>query len=616
MKSLGLRTHKVAEISSADIGKTVSLCGWTRRRRDHCGLIFIDLADTSGIAQVVFTPENETSTGDLFKLGESLRSEYVIRVSGEVRARPEGTVNPNLPTGEVEVEVKDAEIFSAAETPPILINEDDSEAREELRLQYRFLDLRRPSMQKVLRLRHQVSQTVRSYLSELGFCEVETPILTKPTPEGARDFLVPSRISNGQFYALPQSPQLFKQVLMCSGLDRYFQIVKCFRDEDFRANRQPEFTQVDIELSFTTEEEVQTLIEDLIRKIWSDCAGTKIQKEIPKLSYDEAIDRFGVDAPDTRFGMELKELSEIFQGSEFQVFKSTLETSGVIKGICLEGGADLSRKDFDHLTELVGRYDAKGLAWFKFEKGEIKSPIKKFLTEENISQVAKAFDAGEGDAILMVADQKSVVSASLAALRVHLAKKRELFDPSELSFLWVEKFPLFEFDSTQGRYVAVHHPFTAPILENEEQKKALAQTPEVLKARAYDLVLNGQEIAGGSIRIHSSEVQKEIFRHLGISEQEAEAKFGFLLNALSYGAPPHGGIAIGLDRLMMILTGTESIRDVIAFPKTAKGVDLMVGAPSNPDLEQLVELGIKIAGPTKNKARVEATAKLEKKANE
>jgi len=425
MEDLGLRTHRVAEISADDIGKTVTLCGWTRRRRDHGGLVFIDLADVSGIAQVVFTPE----TGEAFKLGESLRAEYVVKVTGEVRARPEGTVNSKLPTGEVEVEVKEAELLSEAKTPPLLINEEESETREEIRLQYRFLDLRRPAMLQVLKLRHKVYQSVRNYLATHGFCEVETPILSKPTPEGARDFLVPSRMSHGEFYALPQSPQLFKQVLMCSGLDRYFQVVKCFRDEDFRANRQPEFTQIDIELSFTTEEQVRAMAEGLVRTVWKECVGKNLDEEFPRLSYDESMSRFGVDAPDTRFGLELSDLSEIFVDSEFQVFRNNLDSGGVIKGICLEGGADLSRKDFDQLTAFVGRYDAKGLAWFKFEEGEIKSPIKKFLTDGQIEKVSKQLDAGKGDVVLMVADQLSVANASLGALRCHLAKERKLYDP-------------------------------------------------------------------------------------------------------------------------------------------------------------------------------------------
>ena len=595
MEDLGLRTHKVAEISATDIGKTVTLCGWTRRRRDHGGLVFIDLADVSGIAQVVFTPD----TAEAFKLGESLRAEYVVKITGEVRARPEGTVNPKLPTGEVEVEVTEAELLSEAKTPPLLINEEESETREEIRLQYRFLDLRRPAMLEVLKLRHKVYQSARSYLSSKGFCEVETPILTKPTPEGARDFLVPSRMSHGEFYALPQSPQLFKQVLMCSGLDRYFQVVKCFRDEDFRANRQPEFTQIDIELSFTTEEQVRAMAEGLVRSVWKECAGKDLPEDFPRIGYDEAMDRFGVDAPDTRFGLELSDLSDLFADSEFQVFKSNLESGGVIKGICLEGGADLSRKDFDRLTEFVGRYDAKGLAWFKFEDGEVKSPIKKFLTDAQIEKVAERLDAGKGDAILMVADQLSVANGSLGALRCHLAKERGLYEKDQLSFLWVEKFPLFDFDSNQGRFVAVHHPFTAPLLESDQDRKDLSENPGKLKARAYDLVLNGQELAGGSIRIHDNSIQREVFKQLGISDDEAEKKFGFLLDALSFGAPPHGGIAFGLDRMMMILTGCDSIRDVIAFHKTARGIDLMVGAPSAPDLEQLVELGVKISAPAK-----------------
>ena len=595
---LGLRTHRAAELNESNITELVSLCGWVRRRRDHGGLVFVDLADSSGIMQVVFTPER----AEEFKLGESLRSEFVIKVEGSIRKRPEGTVNKNIPTGAIELEVHHAELLSESQTPPILIQE-ETDAKEELRLEYRFLDLRRRPMQNVLRLRHSVCKLVRAYLDEFGFCEVETPILTKPTPEGARDFLVPSRLSHGQFYALPQSPQLFKQVLMCSGLDRYYQIVKCFRDEDFRANRQPEFTQVDIELSFTTEAQIQALIEGLVTNIWKEVLNVDISKEGPieRLTYDEAINRFGVDAPDMRFGLELSDISDLFEGTEFQVFRNCLESGGQIKAICLEGGAELSRKDLDGLTDFVKVYDAKGLAWVKYEEEGTKSPFQKFLTDTQATQLRERLSADTGDIILIVADQPGVVHASLGALRNHLAKTKNLIHEDEYKFAWIEKFPLFEFDSTGGRFVAVHHPFTAPLLESEEDRAKLKDEPGSLKARAYDLVLNGQEIAGGSIRIHDSSVQKEIFRHLGIGPEEAESKFGFLLSALSYGAPPHGGIAIGLDRLVMLLSKTDSIRDVIAFPKTAKGVDLMVGAPSAPDLEQLVELGVKLAKPNNKK---------------
>ncbi len=586
-----MRTHLCGEVCAELIGEEVTLCGWVRRWRDHGGLVFIDLADYSGFSQVVFTPDFP----EAFALGEKLRSEYVIQVCGVLRKRPDGTVNPNLPTGEVELEVRSAKLLSEAVTPPFMI-QDDVDAKEELRLRYRYLDLRRPRMQSMLRLRHSVYRAARAYLDERKFCEVETPILTKPTPEGARDFIVPSRINQNQFYALPQSPQLFKQVLMCSGLDRYYQIVRCFRDEDLRANRQPEFTQIDIELSFAEEAEIQELVEGLVKRIWKESIGEELEPPFLRMSYHEAMARFGVDAPDMRFGMELKDCSPLFGETEFKVFRQALEIGGAVKGICVPGGSDMSRRIFDELIAFIAPYGAKGLAWVKIEEEGVSSPIAKFLDEAQIEKMRDLFDADVGDAILLVADQVSVVHASLGALRCHLAAERDLIE-EENCFLWVEKFPLLEYDSAAGRFVAVHHPFTSPLLETEEDRARLDNEPGEVLARAYDLVLNGQEIGGGSIRIHDSELQNRMFSLLGISSEEADSKFGFLLGALSHGAPPHGGIALGLDRIVMLLSGLDSIRDCIAFPKTQRGQDVMVGAPSKASTEQLVELGIKLAVP-------------------
>lgn len=586
---LGVRSHLCGALSQKDIGTPVVLCGWVRRRRDHGGLIFVDLGDYTGFSQVVFTPE----TGSVFEIGQRLRTEYVLTIKGVVRARPEGTINPAIATGEVEIAVEAAQILAEAQTPPFAVM-DEVEIKEELRLRYRFLDLRRPKMQQILRMRHRIYRATRGYLDQNGFCEVETPILNKTTPEGARDFLVPSRLSPGYFYALPQSPQLFKQVLMCSGLDRYYQIVKCFRDEDFRANRQPEFTQIDLEVSFTNEQQIQDIIEGLICAIWKECAGITLETPFLRLSYEGAMNRFGVDAPDMRFGLELQDLSEALTGTTFEVFNAVLRAGGVIKAIVVDGGAEYSRKELDDFGDFVTVYGAKGLSWVKRDQDGFKSPIGKFLSVDQLERLGSSLNLKPGDIALIVADSKPVVWSSLGALRVHIAKARGLIDRSVLRFLWVDRFPLFQFDAAANRYAAVHHPFTSPILETPEDWENLESNPGKLLARAYDIVLNGQEIGGGSIRIHRADIQQRVFQLLSIGEEEARAKFGFLLDALSFGAPPHGGLAVGLDRVAMLLSDTDSIRDVIAFPKTQKGVDLMASSPSPADLQQLIELGIQI----------------------
>lgn len=579
------RTHLCGSITSEFVGSTITVCGWARRRRDHGGLLFIDLADYSGILQIVCTPDSSC-----FSEAERVRSEFVLEVVGEVRPRPTGTVNEDLATGTVEVYAAQLRILSEAETTPFPIV-DDVDAKEELRLQYRYLDLRRPRMQQTLRLRHAVYRATRSFLDENGFLEVETPILSKPTPEGARDFLVPSRIAKGEFYALPQSPQLYKQILMMGGSDRYYQIVRCFRDEDLRANRQPEFTQIDIEMSFVDEQDVTALAEGLVKNIWRCCAGIDFQEAFPRMTYAEAMSRFGVDAPDMRFGLELNDLTEIFRESSFQAFQSSLTQGGSIKGIRVPEGARFSRKELDDLTSFIRPYGAQGLAWFKVEaNGEVKSPVAKFLTQNELDGLRDILALQEGDLALVVAADNAVVHASLGALRIHLAKLLDLIDPNELKFVWVEHFPLLEFDANQQRYVSVHHPFTAP---RDEDLGLLEKQPGAVLARAYDLVLNGQELGGGSIRIHRAEMQKRIFSMLQISDEEAKEKFGFLLEALSFGTPPHGGIAFGLDRIVMLLAKVDSLRDVIAFPKTQRGQDLMTSAPGAASVEQLLELGIR-----------------------
>jgi len=581
------RTDYCGDLKKKDANREVTLLGWVQRRRDLGGLIFVELRDRQGMVQVVFNPEVSPGTHEK---AQSLRSEYVIGVQGTVVMRPEGTVNPKLNTGEIEVIVKELKILNVSKTPPFLI-EGEEEVAENTRLKYRYLDLRRPGLQRNLILRHRVAKEVRNYFDRLGFLEVETPMLTKSTPEGARDFLVPSRLTPGHFYALPQSPQLFKQILMVSGFDRYFQIVRCFRDEDLRSDRQPEFTQIDVEMSFVTVQDIQRTMEGLMAHVFKEILGITLKLPFPILTYDEAMNRYGADKPDVRFGMELKDVTEPLRNSSFQVFRDAIEGKGVIKAINVKGGSSFSRKEIDDLTHFVQNFGAKGLISAKVIQNGWQSSIQKFIMEEERRAVDGVLNSTENDLLLFVAGSTKVVNQSLANLRLHLGERLGLIPKDQFQFVWILEFPLLEYDEAEGRFVAVHHPFTAP---KDEDIPKLKEHPEWVKAKAYDLVLNGSEIGGGSIRNHLREVQSLLFEKLGMGEEEARERFGFLLEALEYGTPPHGGIAFGFDRIIMILSHSESIRDVIAFPKTQKGTCLMTDAPSRVDSKQLEELWIKV----------------------
>lgn len=581
------RTHHCNLLDAKNIGTNVTLMGWVMRRRDHGGLIFVDLRDREGVTQVVFNPEVDTTAHEK---AHNLRSEFVIAIKGVVTKRPDGMENQKLTTGAIEVAANELLILNTSKTPPFPLDEDE-EVSETLRLKYRYLDLRRPQMVKNITLRHKVCQTMRSYLNDNGFLEIETPMLTRSTPEGARDYLVPSRLNPGNFYALPQSPQLYKQVLMISGLERYYQIVKCFRDEDLRADRQPEFTQLDMELSFIDEDTIIRLMEGLIATVFEKTLQKELSPPFKRLTYQEAMDRFGTDRPDMRFGLEMTDLTELARESGVGVFQKAASSGGVVKAINAVGMGDLSRKELDELTEFAASLGAKGLAWVKIkEDGSLQSPIAKFFTETERAGILEKMSAKPGDILFFGADVKAVVCKVLGELRLELARRRSLATPDQLSFLWVTDFPLLEYDSEQGRYVAVHHPFTSP---KDEDIKLLDTNPLAVRARAYDLVLNGIEIGGGSIRIHQQPLQERLFKTLAISDEEAQDKFGFLLEALEFGAPPHGGIAFGLDRLVMLMAGATSIRDVMAFPKNAKAQCLLTQAPSQVSHLQLAELQIK-----------------------
>ena len=581
------RTHSCCELGADDIGTEVVLMGWVLRRRDHGGVIFIDLRDREGITQVVFNPEVDT---DIHAKAHAIRNEYVLAVRGKVDPRPDGMVNPNLHTGTIEVLVSELKILNPAKTPPFLI-EDNIDVSENIRLKYRHLDLRRPQMQHNLKLRHKASASVRNYLNGRDFLDLETPFLTRSTPEGARDYLVPSRVNPGQFYALPQSPQIFKQLFMISGYDRYYQIVRCFRDEDLRADRQPEFTQIDIEMSFVGEEDVIETAEGMMAAVFKDVLGTELTTPFKRLTYEEAVGRYGLDKPDTRFEFELKDVSDIVGGSGFKVFSGAVEKGGIVKALNAKGCISFSRKEIDDLTDFVAVYRAKGMAWIKVKEDGWQSPIAKFFTDEEKKALAERIDMEPGDLIFFVADQSKIVNEALGNLRNHLGQKLGLIDEKQFNFLWVTRFPMFEYDEGEKRYQALHHPFTSPL---EEDYGKLKDDPLAVQSRAYDLVLNGFEVGGGSIRIHQREIQEKVFDALGMDRQAFEDKFGFLLSALDSGAPPHGGIAIGFDRLVMLLCGESSIRDVIAFPKTQKAACLLTGAPSATSKQQLDELQLRL----------------------
>jgi aspartyl-tRNA synthetase len=580
------RSHYCGNLRESHAGERVVLMGWVQTRRDHGGLIFIDLRDRTGIVQVVFSPDLHRGA---FEKAEMVRSEYVLAIEGMVRLRPEGTANPNLATGGIDVLANRLLILNRAKTPPFYI-EDGIEVDENLRLRYRYLDLRRPEMQQALILRHRAAKSIREFLEDNGFLEVETPVLNRSTPEGARDYLVPSRLNPGKFYALPQSPQQFKQMLMVAGFDRYYQIVRCFRDEDLRADRQPEFTQVDIEMSFIDVPDILELMEKLVVKLCRDTINLEVSQPFPRLSYQEAIDRFGSDKPDTRFGLELRDISDIAAGCGFKVFSSAVAGGGQVKGINAKGCATLSRKEIDDLTAFAAIYKARGLAYIIVTEDGVKSAIAKFFNDSEMQAIVSRLEGKPGDLLLFVADKAKVVADALGALRLHLAEKLGIIPPESYNFVWVYNFPLLEYDEEDGRYVAMHHPFTSP---QEDDLPLLEKSPGQVRAKAYDLVLNGVEVGGGSIRIHRRDIQERMFAAIGIGQQEAMDKFGFMLEAFEYGTPPHGGIAFGFDRLVMLLAGKKSIREVIAFPKTQSASDLMTQAPGYVSPGQLKELSLK-----------------------
>ena len=581
------RTVYCGLVTEELVGKEITLHGWVQKRRDHGGVIFIDLRDREGVMQVVFNPQHNQAA---FEIADTLRSEYVIEVTGTVALRGEGLTNPNLKTGTMELEVHDVELLAKAKTPPIYI-EDDKVASDELRMKYRYLDMRRKPVLENLRLRHKTTRAIREYLDTEGFIDVETPYLAKSTPEGARDYLVPSRVHEGSFYALPQSPQTFKQLLMGGGLDRYYQIVRCFRDEDLRGDRQPEFTQVDIETSFLSAEEIQEMMEGLLKKVMKDTLGVEVTTPFPRLSFAEAMSRYGNDKPDTRFALELIDVADIVKDSDLKVFSTVVENGGHVKALNLKGLADeYSRKDADSLAQFVAKYGAKGLAWLKVEEDGLKGPIAKFLVNQETA-LRERLDAEVGDIIFFCADKPSVVAQSLSELRLHFGRKHELIDQSKFNFLWVVDWPLLEYDEDANRYQAMHHPFTRPV---NEDFNALLENPAAAKAQAYDIVLNGYELGGGSLRIYRRDMQEAMFNVLGFTKESAQEQFGFLMDALDYGFPPHGGIALGLDRLVMLLAGEDNIREVIAFPKNGSAMDTMTQAPSPVSEQQLQEISLKI----------------------
>ena len=582
------RSYFCGEVPESSVGEKVTLKGWVQKRRDLGGLIFIDLRDRSGIVQVVFNPD---LSKEALETAEKIRNEYVLDVAGTVVSREPGTVNDNLKTGKIEVHAEQVTIINEAKTPPFTIS-DKTDASEDVRLKYRYLDFRRPVIFETLKMRHQVTKQIRDFLDGEGFLDIETPILTKSTPEGARDYLVPSRVHPGEFYALPQSPQLFKQLLMVGGIERYYQIARCFRDEDLRADRQPEFTQIDIETSFMSQEDIMAMMEKMMSQLMKTVKGVEVPHVFPRMTYDEAMSRFGSDKPDTRFGLELVDLSEIVKDSGFKVFAAAVAGGGQVKAINVKGAAEkYSRKDIDALTEFVAVYGAKGLAWLKVDAEGLKGPIAKFFSEDEAQALTATLEASEGDLLLFVADKKSVVADALGALRQKLGKELGLIDKSMFNFLWVTDWPLLEYDEEEGRYYAAHHPFTMPFREDLEY---LDSDPSKVRAQAYDLVLNGYELGGGSLRIFERPIQEKMFNVLGFSPEDAMEQFGFLMNAFEYGTPPHGGIALGLDRLVMLLAGSSNLRDTIAFPKTASASCLLTNAPGEVSETQLKELNLSL----------------------